>query len=95
MVSNPKVGDRVYIRYKKSLKDWFPLEGKIGTVAIVCKQRRRPLVGAPIEGCKATGPVNHGVMVDRQLYVIPCGNLFFAERRPAVMAQPSLFDMAA
>lgn len=80
MVSNPEVGDRVIIRYKKSLKDWFPLEGKTGTVQIVCKARR----------CR-----NHGITVDGQLYVIPCGNLFFAERRPAVMAQPSLFDMAA
>lgn len=77
MVSNPKVGDRVVIRYKKTLKDWFPLEAKVGTVAIVCKQRKRPAVGVPIEGCRAKGPTNHGVLVDGQLYVIPCGNLFF------------------
>lgn len=61
MVSNPSVGDKVIIRYKKSLKAWFPLEGKTGTIAIVCKVKR----------CR-----NHGVIVNGQFYVIPCGNLF-------------------
>lgn len=65
MVSNPRVGDAVTIRYKKSLKSWFPLEGKTGTIAIVCKARR----------CR-----NHGVMVDGRLYAVPCGNLFMAKR---------------
>lgn len=64
MVSNPKVGDRVIVRYKKSLKTWFPLEGKIGFISIVCKARR----------CR-----NHGVRIDGKLYVIPCGNLFTAK----------------
>lgn len=62
MVSNPKRGDAVIIRYKKSLKSWFPLEGKQGTIAIVCKARR----------CR-----NHGVLVDGAIYAIPCGNLFY------------------
>lgn len=62
MVSNPRKGDAVVIRYKKSLKSWFPLEGKIGTVRIVCKARR----------CR-----NHGVEVDGKVYAIPCGNLFY------------------
>ena len=62
MVSNPKVGDKVICRYKKKLKHWFPLEGKEGIVVIVCKARK----------CR-----NHGVLIDGQLYAIPCGNLFF------------------
>lgn len=61
MISNPQVGDQVIVRYKKALKQWFPLEGKCGTIAIVCKARR----------CR-----NHGVLIDGQMAVIPCGNLF-------------------
>ena len=61
MISNPKVGTPVIVRYKKKLKSWFPLEGKRGKVVIVCKARR----------CR-----NHGVEIDGTMYVIPCGNLF-------------------
>lgn len=62
MVSNPRQGVVVIVRYKKCLKSWFPLEGKSGTVEVVCKARR----------CR-----NHGVMVEGILYAIPCGNLFY------------------
>jgi len=62
MVSNPKVGDVVIVKYKKALKHWFPLEGQTGTVVIVCKARR----------CR-----NHGVLIDGKMIAIPCGNLFF------------------
>lgn len=61
MMSFPKLGTPVVIKYKKTLKSWFPLEGKRGTIAVVCKARK----------CR-----NHGVMVDGRLYAIPCGNLF-------------------
>lgn len=63
MVSNPQPGDVVIVRYKRSLKHWFPLEGKRGVVAIVCKARR----------CR-----NHGVSIDGRIYAIPSGNLFYA-----------------
>lgn len=63
MVSNPRKGDLVIVRYKKSLKSWFPLEGKAGTITVVCKARR----------CR-----NHGVLIDGKLYAIPCGNLFYS-----------------
>lgn len=72
MVSNPKLGDTVIIRYKKKLKSWFPLEGKTGTILVVCKARR----------CR-----NHGVMVDGKLYAIPCGNLMYPKDRVAAKAQ--------
>lgn len=65
MVSNPRRGDTVIIRYKKQLKHWFPLEGKTGVIHIVCKARR----------CR-----NHGVLVDGGVYAIPCGNLFYATK---------------
>ncbi len=61
MISNPQKGTSVVVRYKKSLKHWFPLEGKTGVVVIVCKAKR----------CR-----NHGVLIDGQMYAIPCGNLF-------------------
>jgi hypothetical protein len=60
MIANPKLGQTVQIWYKKSLADWFPLHGKVGSVAIVCKARK----------CR-----NHGVLVDGKVYAIPCGNL--------------------
>lgn len=62
MVSNPRKGDVVVIRYKKSLKNWFPLEGKTGIIEVICRSRR----------CR-----NHGVKVDGKIYAIPCGNLFY------------------
>lgn len=65
MVSNPSIGATVTVKYKKSLKGWFPLEGKTGTITIVCKAKR----------CR-----NHGVMIDGQLWVVPCGNLFYKEK---------------
>ena len=61
MISNPKPGTPVVIRYKKALKRWFPLEGKRGIITVVCKARRYR---------------NHGVLVEGRLYAIPCGNLF-------------------
>lgn len=65
MVSRPKRGQRVIVRYKKSLKAWFPLEGQIGTVEIVCLAQR----------CR-----NHGILIQGKLYAIPCGNLFYYDQ---------------
>lgn len=59
MMANPRKGQLVRVHYKKSLADWFPLHGKVGTVEIVCKGK----------------PRNHGVVIDGKLYAIPCGNL--------------------
>lgn len=76
MISNPRVGTPVVIRYKKALKHWFPLEGKSGVVAIPCKRRGR-----------RQGPINHGVLVDGAIVVIPCGNLFPAVTE--IVSQPT------
>ncbi len=59
MMANPRPGQTVQVWYKKSLANWFPLHGKIGVVRIASKGK----------------PRNHGVEIDGQLYVIPCGNL--------------------
>lgn len=60
MISNPRKGQRVQVWYNKRIAPVMPLHGKVGTVEIVCKARR----------CR-----NHGVVVDGQLYAVPCGNL--------------------
>ena len=60
MLVYPKVGTPVQIWYKRSLAAWFPLHGRVGVVRVVAKGK---------------GPRNHGVLVDGQLYVVPCGNL--------------------
>lgn len=61
MLSNPKQGDRVEVRYRKGVREHMPHHGKLGTVEIVGKGR----------------PRNHGVRIDfGELTVIPAGNLF-------------------
>jgi len=60
MMANPRVGQRVEIRYRRSLRDLMPLQGKVGVVRIASRGK----------------PRNHGVEVDGRLYCIPCGNLF-------------------
>lgn len=59
MLANPRLGTQVQIWYNKRIAPVMPLHGKIGTVVIVSKGR----------------PRNHGVLVDGQMYVIPCGNI--------------------
>ena len=72
MIARPKKGQRVQCWYNKRLASWFPLHGKIGVVVIVARGR---------------GPLNHGVLIDGQLYGVPCGNL----RQAPKLIQPSLF----
>ena len=59
MLANPKIGQAVKIHYSKRYAHTMPLHGKIGTVRIRSKGK----------------PRNHGVEVDGQIWVIPCGNL--------------------
>jgi len=62
MISSPKIGQRVEVRYGPKYRDFMPLHGKVGIVRISSKGK----------------PRNHGVEVDGALYAIPCGNLFEA-----------------
>ena len=64
MLSYPKIGDKVMIRYGKKWAQYTPLHGREGIVAIVCLSKR----------CR-----NHGIEVDGKLAIIPRGNLFKAE----------------
>lgn len=59
MIANPHIGMTVQIWYAKKRAHW-PLHGKIGVVVVASR---------------GPGPRNHGVMVDGELTVVPCGNL--------------------
>lgn len=60
MMANPKKGQLVQVHYGKRYAHTMPYHGKIGRVVVVCKARR----------CR-----NHGVEIDGEMIVIPCGNL--------------------
>lgn len=60
MMVNPRVGQRVQIWYAKSYCQHMPLHGRIGVVVVANMNGK---------------PRNHGVMVDGQFVVVPCGNL--------------------
>ncbi len=61
MIVHPKLGQRVVVWYRASVRDFMPHHGKIGTVVIVAKGR---------------GPRNHGVRFDDGIStVVPCGNI--------------------
>ena len=71
MMLNPRLGQRVQVWYKcRSM----PLHGKVGTVTVACRgtpRKCRVMIFGKLRG----GPRNHGVTIDGQLYVVPCGNL--------------------
>ena len=56
---NPHIGQQVQIWYRKKLRDSMPLHGKSGPVTVASRGK----------------PRNHGVVIDGQCYVVPCGNL--------------------
>ena len=61
MLSSPRIGQEVEIRYGKHLRPFLKhLHERRGTVVI--RSNRRPR--------------NHLVQVDGKSYVVPCGNLF-------------------
>lgn len=59
MLANPKIGERVLIRYGKRVRADMPLHGLTGIVKIRSAGR----------------PRNHGIEIDGRCYVVPCGNL--------------------
>jgi len=59
MLTAPKIGQRVMIWYRAGLREVMPLHGRTGTVVM-----------------RSTGkPRNHGIEIDGQVYVVPCGNV--------------------
>lgn len=59
VVSNPRPGARVRIRYRAGVRDRMPWHDAVGTVEIVGRRR----------------PRNHGVRIGAVLVVVPAGNL--------------------
>lgn len=65
MLSSPKPGQLVRLRYAKKFAHLFHLHGKEGVVRIVGKGR----------------PRNHGVEIAGLIVVVPAGNLVDAAER--------------
>lgn len=59
MLSCPKVGARVQVWYRVSLRAFMPLHAKVGIVVVSSRGR----------------PRNHGIEIDGVLFVVPAGNL--------------------
>ena len=59
MLANPRRGQRVRIHYAPRHGVHMPLQDRVGTVVVVGRGK----------------PRNHGVMVDGELYCVPCGNV--------------------
>lgn len=59
MLSHPKPGQRVRLRYARKYAHLFPFHGKVGVVEIVGRGK----------------PRNHGVELDGVIVVVPAGNL--------------------
>jgi hypothetical protein len=62
MLSFPRIGQTVRVRYNPRISQWMPLQDATGVVRIHSSRR----------------PRNHGIEIAGQLYVIPAGNLFTA-----------------
>jgi ribosomal protein L21E len=59
VIVNPRIGQTVRIHYNAKVAPHMPYHGKTGMVEIVSKGK----------------PRNHGIRIDGELVVIPCGNL--------------------
>jgi len=57
---HPRIGQQVQVWYNRRIAPTMPLHGKVGVVRVVARGR---------------GPRNHGIEIDDQLWVVPCGNL--------------------
>jgi hypothetical protein len=63
MLSSPKVGSRVRIRYNAKVRKIMPLHDAVGVITLSGRGR----------------PRNHEVEVAGVRYCVPCGNLFSDE----------------
>ena len=75
MMANPAPGAIVQVWYNKRVAGSMALHGKVGRVVVVCRPHKAPPVAQVVEGVRSHGPRNHGILIDGQLYAIPCGNL--------------------
>ena len=66
MIVHPSIGQRVQCWYRESARKLVTTHGKTGVVKIVAR---------------GPGPRNHGVEIDGELFIVPCGNLRKIERQ--------------
>jgi len=59
MLTNPKAGQKAQVWYREGLRSLMPLHGRVGMVRVAGRGR----------------PRNHGVEIDEQIFIVPCGNL--------------------
>lgn len=59
MMLNPRVGSVVQVWYRESLRGFMPWHGRTGKVLVACRGK----------------PRNHGVEIDGQIVIVPCGNI--------------------
>lgn len=59
MLLNPRIGQRVQVWYRESVRAAASADGRIGTVVVRSRGK----------------PRNHGVQIGERMYVVPCGNL--------------------
>jgi hypothetical protein len=60
MMSFPRIGQRLRVRYNQRMREWMPLHDAVGFVRVR----------------STTKPRNHAVEISGVLYVVPAGNLF-------------------
>lgn len=60
MLSFPRIGQAVRVRYNAKMRGYMPLHDAVGIVT----------------GRSRGRPRNHEIEIAQELYIIPCGNLF-------------------
>jgi len=87
MISRPKIGQHVRLRYRPSLRSIAPYHDQIGVVLIPAN----PHKGIPLKpGMKLRGPANHVVeLADGTLIIVPSGNWFMTARHDEAILSSS------
>jgi hypothetical protein len=68
MIASPTIGQLVQVWYRDGMRDVMPHHGRVGPVTVVGRGK----------------PRNHGVKIDGQTVIVPCGNL----RKPGRAVAP-------
>lgn len=66
MLVHPRIGTDVVVWYRAGMREHMPFHARMGKVVIRGKGK----------------PRNHGVEIDGQMIVVPCGNLYAADNLP-------------
>lgn len=79
MIRNPRLDQPVMVWYNAKDAPRMPLHNKVGVVVIASRPIKRyipPMDNVPkYKNTRKVGPINHGILIDGQIYVVPHGNL--------------------